>query len=109
MTESCKHRSPCQDRLDKAKAAGLNTVATYLPWLWHELPDGTVDLTGRTRPERDLGAFLDLCHTNGLHVIARPARSVTTHSWAAPLRIRGTGEFTVHRPLSPARIPDQRA
>lgn len=61
-----------QDRLDKAREAGLNTIATYIPWLWHELPDGTVDLTGRTRPERDLGAFLDLCHENGFHVIARP-------------------------------------
>jgi len=61
-----------QDRIDKAKAAGLNTIATYIPWLWHELPDRSVDLTGRTRPERDLGAFLDLCHTNGMHVIARP-------------------------------------
>jgi beta-galactosidase len=65
-------RERWQDRLDKAKAAGLNTIATYIPWLWHELPDGTVDLTGRTRPERDLGAFIDLCHDNGLHVIARP-------------------------------------
>lgn len=65
-------RADWQDRLDKAKAAGLNTIATYIPWLWHELPDGTVDVTGRTRPERDLGAFLDLCHENGFHVIARP-------------------------------------
>lgn len=65
-------RDDWQDRLDKAKAAGLNTIATYIPWLWHELPDGTVDVTGRTRPERDLGAFLDLCHENGFHVIARP-------------------------------------
>ena len=30
-------------------------VASYIPWLFHELPDGTIDLTGRTRPERDLG------------------------------------------------------
>ena len=65
-------RDEWQDRLDKAKLAGLNTIATYIPWLWHELPDGTVDVDGRTRPERDLGAFLDLCHDNGFHVIARP-------------------------------------
>ncbi len=65
-------RDEWQDRLDKARAAGLNTIATYIPWLWHELPDGTVDVTGATRPERDLGAFLDLCHENGFHVIARP-------------------------------------
>ncbi len=65
-------RDEWQDRLDKARDAGLNTIATYIPWLWHELPDGTVDVTGATRPERDLGAFLDLCHSNGFHVIARP-------------------------------------
>jgi beta-galactosidase len=65
-------RDEWQDRLDKARAAGLNTIATYIPWLWHELPDGTIDVTGATRPERDLGAFLDLCHDNGFHVIARP-------------------------------------
>lgn len=65
-------RDEWQDRLDKAKRAGLNTIATYIPWLWHELPDGTIDVDGHTRPERDLGGFLDLCHDNGFHVIARP-------------------------------------
>ncbi len=65
-------RAQWQDRIDKAKAAGLDTVATYIPWIWHELPDGSFDLTGETRPERDLGAFLDLCHAAGLRVIARP-------------------------------------
>ncbi|MGH3760555.1 beta-galactosidase [Actinophytocola sp.] len=65
-------REEWQDRLDKAKRAGLNTIATYIPWLWHELPDATVDVDGRTRPERDLGAFLDLCHANDFYVIARP-------------------------------------
>ncbi len=65
-------REEWQDRLDKARNAGLNTIATYIPWLWHELPDGTVDVDGRTRAERDLGGFLDLCHANGFHVIARP-------------------------------------
>lgn len=60
------------DRLDAARATGLNTVATYIPWLVHELPDGTFDLTGRTRPGLDLGRFLDLCAERGLAVIARP-------------------------------------
>jgi beta-galactosidase len=60
------------DRLDAAVATGLNTVATYVPWLVHELADGTFDVTGRTRPELDLGAFLDLCAERGLAVVARP-------------------------------------
>ncbi|MFE4642101.1 beta-galactosidase [Streptomyces sp. NPDC056730] len=65
-------RADWQSRLDRAKAAGLNTIASYIPWMWHELPDGTIDVTGRTRPERDLGAFIDLCHRNGFLFIARP-------------------------------------
>ncbi|WP_448061027.1 beta-galactosidase [Cellulomonas hominis] len=60
------------DRLDAAVDAGLTAVATYVPWLVHELPDGTVDLDGRSRPELDLGAFLGLCAERGLPVIARP-------------------------------------
>ncbi|MFR9674371.1 beta-galactosidase [Streptomyces sp. TR06-5] len=65
-------RDEWQSRLDRAKEAGLNTITSYVPWLWHELPDGTLDVTGRTRPERDLGAFIDLCLENGFHFIPRP-------------------------------------
>ncbi|HEV7624985.1 MAG TPA: beta-galactosidase, partial [Streptomyces sp.] len=65
-------RADWQSRLDLAKEAGLNTIATYIPWMWHETGDGSIDVTGRTRKERDLGAFLDLCIKNGFHVIARP-------------------------------------
>ncbi|WP_103515580.1 beta-galactosidase [Streptomyces sp. SM10] len=61
-----------QSRLDRAKEAGLDTIATYIPWMWHETSDGDIDLTGTTRPERDLGAFLDLCRENGFMIIARP-------------------------------------
>ncbi|GAA3767171.1 beta-galactosidase [Streptomyces chiangmaiensis] len=65
-------REDWQSRLDKAKDTGLNAIATYIPWMWHETPDGTIDVTGRTRPERDLGAFLDLCIANGFDIVARP-------------------------------------
>jgi beta-galactosidase len=60
------------DRLDKLREAGCDTVATYIPWLWHELPDRSVDLTGRTHPQRDVAGFLDLAHAKGLRAIARP-------------------------------------
>lgn len=60
------------DRLAAAVDTGVTAVATYIPWLVHELADGTFDLTGRTRPELDLGGFLDLCADHGLAVIARP-------------------------------------
>lgn len=65
-------RETWEERIAQVRAAGCTSVATYIPWIFHELPDGTLDLTGRTRPERDLGAFLDLCAQAGLSVIARP-------------------------------------
>ncbi len=61
-----------QDRLDKLKATGCNTVASYIPWLCHEPVQGTFDLSGQTRPELNLKAFIDLCQANGLWFIARP-------------------------------------
>ncbi|GAA4988014.1 beta-galactosidase [Actinopolymorpha pittospori] len=60
------------DRLDKLVAAGADTVASYIPWLCHEDKDGGIDVTGRTRPELDLGAFVDLARERGLYFLARP-------------------------------------
>jgi beta-galactosidase len=65
-------RDQWADRVDKLKAAGANAVASYIPWLWHEMPDGSIDVTGKTRPERDVGAFIDLCRDRGLWFFARP-------------------------------------
>lgn len=59
-------------RLELLREAGADTVASYVPWGVHELADGTLDLTGRTRPELDLGAFVDLAAETGLLVVARP-------------------------------------
>ncbi len=64
--------SEWEDRLLKLKRLGLNTVAFYIPWLWHELPDGSFDFTGRTDPRRDLVSFLALCKKHELDVISRP-------------------------------------
>lgn len=59
-------------RLELLLEAGGDTVATYVPWGVHELADSSLDLTGRTRPELDLGAFCDLAAELGLLVVARP-------------------------------------
>jgi beta-galactosidase len=61
-----------EDRLRRLAAAGADTVATYVPWLWHERPDRSVDLHGRTHPQRDLAGFLDLAHRLGLRAVVRP-------------------------------------
>ncbi|MEV6492313.1 beta-galactosidase, partial [Actinoplanes sp. NPDC051633] len=53
------------DRLGALRDAGCDTVATYMPWVWHEKPDRSTDLS-------DLVAFLDLAQSLGLWVIARP-------------------------------------
>ena len=65
-------RAEWGQRLDLLVEAGCDTVASYIPWLFHELPDGTIDVTGETRPERDIGAFIDLAASKGLRFIARP-------------------------------------
>jgi len=60
------------DRIARLKAAGCNAVASYIPWLCHEPVEGEIDLTESTRPELDLGAFIDLCKENDLYFLARP-------------------------------------
>jgi beta-galactosidase len=65
-------RAEWANRLDLLVEIGCTCVASYIPWLFHELPDATFDLTGRTRPERDLGAFIDLAAERGLTFFARP-------------------------------------
>ena len=38
----------------------------------HEQFEGQIDLTGETRPELDLRAFIDLCEENDLYFFVRP-------------------------------------
>ena len=56
------------DRLLKLKAAGLNTVGTYVFWNALETEPGQWDLTGGN----DLGAFVRTAQRLGLWVIIRP-------------------------------------
>jgi beta-galactosidase len=65
-------RDTWRDRLEKLKAAGGNTVASYIPWLCHEPEKGHLDLDGHTLAQLDLGAFIDLCAELDLFFIARP-------------------------------------
>lgn len=88
------------DRLDKLQANGLNTVSTYIPWLWHELPDGSIDLDGRTHPQRDLIAFLDMCALRGLNVIARPGPFVMAELKNEGIPYRLYRQFPHLRPVT---------
>ncbi len=57
--------SEWMDRLEKIKAAGFNTIETYVPWNWHERTEGHTDFA-------PLVKFLDDCRKEGLYVIIRP-------------------------------------
>lgn len=56
------------DRLERLKAAGLNTVSTYVPWNLHEKIRGKFNFFGRWR----LFSFIKLVEKMGLHMILRP-------------------------------------
>ncbi len=53
------------DILQKIKAAGFNTIETYIPWNFHEQEKGKLDLSL-------LDKYLKDCEKMGLYVIARP-------------------------------------
>ncbi|MDD5367775.1 MAG: beta-galactosidase [Anaerolineaceae bacterium] len=59
-------------RLGLLKAAGFNALATYIPWLWHQLEEGVSDFDGHSHPMRNLAGFLDLAAEMGFFIIARP-------------------------------------
>jgi len=61
-------RAYWKQRLEMARAMGLNTIATYVFWNVHETRPGTYDFSG----DRDLAAFIRLAQAVGLHVILRP-------------------------------------
>lgn len=57
-----------QDRLEKLKNAGFNTVETYMPWNLHEPKQGQFNFNGMLDIER----FIQIADKLGLHVIIRP-------------------------------------
>ena len=58
-----------EDRLQKLKALGMNTVETYIPWNLHEPKKGDFNFSGMADIER----FIELAHKLGLYIILRPA------------------------------------
>ncbi|MBE2184041.1 MAG: beta-galactosidase [Anaerolineae bacterium] len=61
-----------EHRLSLLRGAGFNTVAAYIPWLWHQPQSDIFDLDGHTHPMRDLVGFLDLATRMDFYIIARP-------------------------------------
>ncbi|MFX1520850.1 MAG: beta-galactosidase [Promethearchaeota archaeon] len=54
------------------KEAGLNTICTYIPWIWHEIKEGQFDFEGNTAPERNLVEFISIVKRLGYKLIVRP-------------------------------------
>lgn len=54
------------------KKLGFTTVATYVPWDFHEVAPRRYDFTGRGSPAKNLVGWLRLAQKNGLRVILRP-------------------------------------
>ncbi|MFN8458695.1 MAG: beta-galactosidase [Anaerolineae bacterium] len=61
-------RAEWRDILLKARAAGINTVDTVIPWNLHEPAPGRYYFEEMA----DLAGYIDLCAELGLYFIARP-------------------------------------
>ncbi len=57
-----------EDRLLKLRAAGLNTVETYVPWNLHEKREGEFSFSGMA----DIEKYISIAEKLGLYVIVRP-------------------------------------
>jgi beta-galactosidase len=57
-----------RDRMKKARAMGLNAIATYIFWNLHEPKPGVFDFSG----QNDVAAFVRTAQEEGLYVLLRP-------------------------------------
>ncbi len=62
------HPGQWEDRVDKARMLGLNTIETYVPWNAHQPQPGKTSFAGGL----DLERFLDIIHDRGMRAIVRP-------------------------------------
>jgi beta-galactosidase len=67
-----------RDRLQKARAMGLNTIETYVFWNLHEPTPGGFNFTGQF----DVAGFIRMAQEEGLNVILRPGPYVCAE-WEA--------------------------
>jgi len=58
-----------RQRIQMAKAMGLNTIAFYTMWNDFEQPDGSFDFK---TDKRDIGRFMEICREEGMWILFRP-------------------------------------
>ncbi|QYD67204.1 beta-galactosidase [Paraburkholderia edwinii] len=56
-------------RIRMAKAMGMNTIALYVMWNYHETSAGVFDFESGNR---DIAAFIGACHAENMWVLLRP-------------------------------------
>ncbi|MBI2680497.1 MAG: beta-galactosidase [Candidatus Solibacter usitatus] len=92
------------------KNLGIDTVVFSIPWNWHRMEGGELDLTGRTSPRRDLIGFVRLLKRVGLHAWIRPLGPVKgwvndgfppgagpdRQAWLQPLQQALASQLSVH-------------
>ena len=57
-----------QDRVEKAKAAFINTISNYIPWNWHEEMENKFNFKG----ERDIEEWIKIVENSGIYMLAKP-------------------------------------
>ncbi|KAL4433782.1 hypothetical protein ABPG75_000223 [Micractinium tetrahymenae] len=62
------HPAYWEDRLQRARAMGINTIEAYVPWNWHEPYPGQYEWQGWADVER----WMQLIQDSGLKVVLRP-------------------------------------
>jgi beta-galactosidase len=62
-------REAWRQRMQMAKAMGINTIGTYVFWNLHEPERGTFDFSGNN----DIAAFVRMAKEEGLWVVLRPS------------------------------------
>lgn len=58
--------------LQRVREMGIQIIASYICWEFHEYEIGKLDFTGETVSERNLVGFLELCQSMNFKVIIRP-------------------------------------
>lgn len=87
--------------LERVRGLGIEVVATYVCWDFHETAPGEFDFSGQTDPRRNLAGFLDLLAEMGFWIIIRPGPYIYAE-WSNG----GVPEYAAryHR-LDPAYLP----